>query len=139
MPGETDLSILLRSMQPILREGEYVFCSIDYQESNYPKLNPVCLFYEDEGLTLILRRDRADSVALSYTSVFGMITLSIHSSLEAVGFLAAITGKLDEHGISVNPVSAYYHDHLFVPVSRVDEVLKLLQEFSKGVIGELHR
>jgi hypothetical protein len=60
-----------------------------------------------------------------------MITLSIHSSLDAVGFLAAITAQLAEHGISVNVVSAYYHDHLFVTASRVDEVLKLLQEFSK--------
>lgn len=56
---------------------------------------------------------------------------SVHSSLSAVGFLAAITGKLAERGISVNPVSAYDHDHLFVPVSRSDEVMELLQEFSR--------
>ncbi len=120
-------------MQPVLCEGEYVFCSIDYQNSNYPELNPVCLFYEDEGLTLILRRECADATALPYTSVFRMITLSVHSSLDAVGFLAAITSKLGQHSISVNPVSAYYHDHLFVPASRVDEVMELLQELKKSI------
>lgn len=130
MSGETNLSILLKSMQPVLRDGEYVFCIIDHQDNNYSELNPVCLFYEDEGLTLILRRERADAIALPYTSVFRMITLSIHSSLDAVGFLAAVTNKLAEHSISVNPVSAYYHDHLFVPASRVDEVMELLEELS---------
>jgi hypothetical protein len=118
-------------MQPILRQGEYVFCSISHQENHYSNLDPVCLFREDEGLTLILDREQADAVSLSYTSVFRMITLSIHSSLEAVGFLAAITGKLADHNISVNPISAYYHDHLFVPAVRAQEAMELLQEFSK--------
>jgi hypothetical protein len=131
MSGETNLNILLQSMQPILRKGEYVFCSISHQDSRYSNLDPICLFKEDEGLTLILEREQADAAALSYTSVFCLITLSIHSSLEAVGFLAAITGKLAERGISVNPISAYYHDHLFVPASRALEAMELLQEFSK--------
>jgi len=131
MAGETDLTVLLRAMQPVLFKGEYVFCSIDYQRTNWLELNPVGFFREEEGLTLILLRERADNAALPYTSVFRMITLSVHSSLSAVGFLAAITGKLAERGISVNPVSAYYHDHLFVPASRSDEVIELLQEFSR--------
>lgn len=131
MLGETNLDILLRLMRPMLREGEYVFCSISHQDQRYSNLDPVCLFKEDEGLTLILDRQQADAAALPYTAIFCMITLSIHSSLEAVGFLAAITGKLAEHGISVNPISAYYHDHLFVPASRAQEAMELLKEFSR--------
>jgi uncharacterized protein len=131
MSGETNLNTLLRSMQPILCQGEYVFCSIDRGDNRYSQLNPVGMFRENEGITLILKRQEADAVALPYTAVFSMITLSVHSSLSAVGFLAAITSKLAEHSISVNPVSAYYHDHLFVPIDRTDEVMKLLQEFSR--------
>jgi uncharacterized protein len=130
MQAEAHLNTLLKSMQPTLREGEYVFCSVNQRDNDYLNLKPICTFREDEGLTLILSRNQADTAELTYTSVFRMITLSVHSSLEAVGFLAAITGKLAEHGISVNPVSAYYHDHLFVPSLRVDEVMKLLHEFS---------
>ena len=133
MSGETNLNTLLQSMQPILCQGEYVFCSISDRDNRYIQLNPVCTFKEDKGITLILRREQADAVALSYTAVFSMITLSVHSSLEAIGFLAAITGKLAQHNISVNPVSAYYHDHLFVPVSRTKEVMMLLQEFSSAI------
>lgn len=128
MAGETDLDILLKSMNPILHPEEYIFCTINHDPSLYLNLDPVCIFKETEGLTLILEREKADLNNFSYSSVFRMITLSIHSSLEAVGFLAAITSKLAEFGISVNPVSAYYHDHLFVPALRAQEVMNILQK-----------
>ena len=59
-----------------------------------------------------------------------MISLSVHSSLTAVGFLAAITARLAERGISVNPVSGFYHDHLFVPEDRADEAMDILSGFA---------
>ncbi|WP_236738880.1 ACT domain-containing protein [Chroogloeocystis siderophila] len=52
------------------------------------------------------------------------------TSLDAVEFLATITSKLAQYSISVNPVSAYYHDLLFVPAARAREVMQLLHEFS---------
>jgi hypothetical protein len=55
-----------------------------------------------------------------------MITLNIHSSLDAVGFLAAITARLASAGMGVNSVSAYFHDHLFVPAVRADEAMAIL-------------
>lgn len=130
MSGETNLSTLLHSMQPVLCEGEYVFCTMSHTDGYRSDLDPIGQFKEDEGLTLILDRKQADAAALPYTSAFCMITLSVHSSLEAVGFLAAVTSQLANRGISVNPVSAYYHDHLFVPNSRAQEAMGLLQELS---------
>lgn len=130
MPGETDLSILLKSMKPMLHDQDYVFCSIDHQNTSYLTFNPICMFREDEGLTLIVSRESADANHIPYSSTFRMITLSVHSSLEAVGFLATITSRLAMHGISVNPISAYYHDHLFIPASRADQVMELLQMLS---------
>ena len=53
--------------------------------------------------------------------------LEIHSSLEAVGFLAAILPPLAAAGIGVNPVSAFHHDHLFVPEQRAAEALAILE------------
>ena len=133
MSGETNLAILLKSMNPILQANEYVFCSLDKKvnESDWLQLSPIGMFREKEGLTLILNRDHADDANIFYTSTFRLITLSVHSSLDAVGFLATITSKLAEKGISVNPISAYYHDHLFVPVSRATEAMELLQILSK--------
>lgn len=61
-----------------------------------------------------------------------MVTLDVHSSLEAVGFMAAIATKLAEKGLSSNPVSAFYHDHLFVKEEEVDTVVGLLQDLAKS-------
>lgn len=129
MSGETDLSELLKSMNPVLRDGEYIFCSLDSQNADWLKLDPICVFREEEGLTLILDRQQASQANISYNSVFRLITLSVHSSLEAIGFLAAITQKLAEHEISVNAISAYYHDHLFIPTEKAEKAIELLREF----------
>jgi hypothetical protein len=59
-----------------------------------------------------------------------MITLNVHSSLEAVGFMAAVSAKLTEHGIGVNPVSGYHHDHCFVPLGKEQQAMKVLEELA---------
>jgi len=130
MTGETDLEVLLKSMKPALHEGEFVFCTMSPERAGELDLAPVCQFREDEGLTLILKRQQADSAGLPYEYISRMIALTVHSSLNSVGFLAVITSKLAEHGISVNPVSAYYHDYLFVPSEKALETMRLLAEFS---------
>lgn len=129
--GETDLGQLLTSMQPVLQPREYVFCSLPHPGSYSPSLEPIGWFREAEGVTLMLERQQADGAGLPYPAVFAMITLSVHSSLEAVGFMAAIATRLASHGISVNPVSAFYHDHLFVPAAQAKEAIALLHELSQ--------
>ncbi len=133
MTGETNVSTLLASMQPILHDGEYVFCTVAPSAMSSLAVSPVGQFLEAEGLTLILRRKEANREGLPYTYVARMITLSVHSSLSAVGFLAAIATALAQEGISVNPVSAYYHDHLFVPGDRADDALRTLTHLMQSV------
>src|SRR5206468_7870998 len=131
MPGERDLAMLLRNMKPEIHEGVFVFCSIPAEKEIPAALRPVHMFREREGTTFVVRREEAESAGLSYQFASRLITLTVHSSLEAVGFLAAITGRLAEAGISVNAVSAFYHDHLFVPDDRADEALRHLQDMSR--------
>ena len=131
MPGEGNLKTLLQNMRPEMQEGIFVFCSVPEDQEIPATLKPVQIFREREGTTLIVRREEAEAAGLSHQFASRMITLTVHSSLEAVGFLAAITGRLAEAGISVNAVSAFYHDHLFVPEHRADEALHLLQDMSK--------
>jgi hypothetical protein len=61
-----------------------------------------------------------------------MITLNVHSSLEAVGFMAAVTNVLTEQKIGCNPVSGYFHDHLFVPLGREEDALAALTKLASS-------
>ena len=130
MPGERNLEALLQNMMPEMHEGVFVFCSMSKDKEIPAALRPVHIFREREGTAFIIRREEAEAAGLPYQFASRLITLTVHSSLEAVGFLAAITGRLAEAGISVNPVSAFYHDHLFVPEHRAEEALHLLQNMS---------
>ena len=130
MPGERDLKTLLLNMKPEMHDGVFVFCSVAKDAEIPATVEPKCVFREREGTTLILRQEETESAALPHQFPSRLITLTVHSSLEAVGFLAAITDRLAEAGISVNAVSAFHHDHLFVPQHRADEALQLLQNMS---------
>lgn len=128
MVGETDLSKLLQSMQPELRAEEFVFCTVPPDQLSKLAARPISLFYEKEGISLILSRQQADRQKIPYHYPCRLITLTVHSSLNAVGFLATVTQALAAWGISVNPVSAYYHDHLLVPADRVEDAMNCLNQ-----------
>ena len=127
MTGETDLKKLLASMTPELLSGTFVFATLAPGVPQPEGLKPMMLFREREGITLILREEEAQAAGLEAAFRCRMVTLNIHSSLEAVGFLAAITTRLATAGMGVNPVSALFHDHLFVPADRAEEAMELLQ------------
>lgn len=129
MVGINNLEILLKSMKPELIDGEFIFATT--KDDNYNKLNPILIFKESEGTTIIIKKDSADKNKIKYENTFAMITLTVHSDLNAIGFLAVITKKLAESGISVNAISAYYHDHLFVSYSKRLEAMKALKSILK--------
>src|SRR5262245_50367692 len=130
MSGETNLQKLLGSMSPELLPGVFVFATLPSGTPNPAGLNPIMSFREREGDTLILPEREANAAGLSSAFRSRMITLNIHSSLDAVGFLAAITARLAAAGMGVNPVSAYFHDHLFVPAERADEAIAILADIA---------
>lgn len=130
MSGITDLDELLRSMSPKLVEAEFVFCTVYGVLTDYVELNPVATFIEPEGLTLVLEKSAAENNGLSFEGSYRQITLTVHSSLEAVGLTAAVASKLASKGISANVIAAYYHDHIFVQTSKAEAAVSALEEFS---------
>ncbi len=128
MTSERDLNRLLADMQPMLDPETFVFCTVPSGAFLPADINPVQIFREREGKTLILPCTEAEAAGLDCQFPCRMITLNVHSALDAVGFLAAVTSLLASAGISVNAVSAYHHDHLFVPAERADEAMRLLGE-----------
>jgi hypothetical protein len=131
MSGETDLKRLLAEMEPMLHDGEYVYCTVEGRAAAWFALEPIGTFRENEGITLILERARAEAAGLSYGPVLRLITLSVHSALEAVGLTAAVSGALTQAGISANVVAAYYHDHIFVPAADAKMAVEVLQTLSR--------
>ncbi len=130
MAGETDLKTLLRSMRPELQPGVMVFATLRPGGNLPDGAAPVMTFREREGWTCILTEEVARKAGIAGAFRCRMITLNVHSSLEAVGFLAAITTRLAKAGMGVNPVSGYYHDHLFVPEERAEEAMTLLRDLA---------
>ena len=129
MSGQTDLEQLIASMEPILSDEVYVFVTVT-QDRIPPGLAPRMQFREAEGVTLIVTREEAVLHGLQAVFASRMITLNVHSSLEAVGFMAAISNALAAAKISVNPVSGFYHDHLFVPEAQAQNALSALHALS---------
>jgi uncharacterized protein len=130
VPGETDLQKLLHELKPELNNGEYVFCTVKFLQLAID-INPLCLFQEREAITIIISKQQADEAALPYSAVCAWITLTIHSSLEAVGLTAAVSKALTEANISCNIVAAYYHDHIFVPIQDASRALDTLLQLTK--------
>lgn len=130
MAGERDLDTLLAAMQPRLLAGEFVFCSVPgmgYRDLE--ALQPLACYRENEGLSMLLPRPAAELHRLEFETVFKGITLTVHSSLDAVGFTAAVATKLAAAGIPANVIAAYYHDHVFVPAEMAGKAMQCLGTF----------
>jgi hypothetical protein len=123
MSGESDFTRLLQSMSPQHRAGRFVFATVDQRPDDIEVLASVV---ESEGLSLVVHQEDADRLQLRYDFVAGWITLQVHSALAAVGLTAVVSTALADAGISCNVVAGYHHDHLLVPLERVDEALTVL-------------
>lgn len=131
MSGERDLATLLRTLKVRLAPDTYLFATLP--DRALPEgLRPLMRFEEAEGTTLILRREEATAHGIAGEFPCRMLTLDVHSSLEAVGFIAHIGRVLAEAGLGVNPVAGFYHDHLFLPEDRAEEALALLEGIAQS-------
>ena len=111
----------MSDLDPVRRPGEFVFVA---------GADPVAaeaIVREDEGLTVVLARERADELGLPYGYVAAWITLRVDSTLEQVGLTALFSRALADAGISCNVLAGLHHDHLLVPADRADEAVELLR------------
>jgi len=107
----------------VLDETQYGF---ETSPGTQPPLDDAfALIREAEGVTIV--RPGAG---------WARITLTIHSSLEAVGLTAAVAAALAARGISTNMIAAFHHDHVFVPWDRRDEAMAALKAISQSPLPE---
>ncbi|KAM3430808.1 hypothetical protein NHJ13734_007575 [Beauveria thailandica] len=130
-PGEKSLDRLLATLTSVLHPETYVFTTLD-ETASLPRLDQVqLLFRESEGITVIVSKRYAEENEMDYFFPSRMITLNVTSSLEAVGFMAVISTRLATLEMGVNPVSGFYHDHLFVPEDRAAEAVEELNRLAE--------
>ena len=110
-PGERDLDRLLATLAPVLAPVEYAFAAHD---GGVLPDGTFALIREAEGDGIVVERDGGG---------WARITLTVHSSLEAVGLSAELTRRLTARGIAANVIAGLRHDHVFVPWDRRAEAL----------------
>jgi hypothetical protein len=127
MSPVSDLSVLLKTLEPALNPGVFVFASVKEGHAIDPAVI-VASIREPEGLSVIT--SEADAAASGLTALFkcAWITLTVNSALDAVGLTAAFARALGSAGISCNVVAGAYHDHIFVPLESAQMAMQVLRK-----------
>jgi uncharacterized protein len=131
MTDSHDLMHLLRSMDPALNPGSYVFVTLPAGQSLSPN-DIVASIREPEGVSAVVAADVAQREGLPSQFQCAWITLTVHSALDAVGLTGAFSMALGSAGISCNVVAGAFHDHIFVPVERANDALGVLRALQVG-------
>jgi hypothetical protein len=127
-PGLTDLRALLAALDPELDPVPKRFLHASHEKARERVADALMMFREAEGTTLIVDVEEDDLG--NERMLWARITLRVQSSLTAVGMMAAVSAALAKRGIPCNPVSAFLHDHLFVPWERRDDALDALSHLT---------
>ena len=127
----SDLTLLLRSMEPRLNPGGYVFATVP-AGTDLAGIAAIATFREAEGVTVVAEESEAARAKLSIQFRAAWITLAVHSDLQAVGLTAAFAATLAEANISCNIMAAVHHDHIFVPIEAAGAALERLRALQRG-------
>lgn len=135
MSGETDLAVILSTLEARCDGVEYGYATLPRDAMLPAGIEPVCTFLEDEGLTVVAPATVLDGAGIDQQTGWARLTLTIHTSLDAIGVTAVIAAALAQAGISANVVAAYYHDHVFVPWDRRGEAIAALENLRRSAEG----
>jgi len=127
----SDLAELLRTLRPVLNDGNYVFAVLPH-DAEISALEPLATFRENEGVTVVVEEERAQLAGLRVLFRAAWITLTVHSDLQAVGLTAAVAGALTRSSISCNIIAAAHHDHVFVPAESARAALEALRALQRA-------
>ena len=132
----SDLSVLLKTLEPALNPGVFVFASVKDGHAIDDPTVIVASIREPEGLSVVTSEADAELAGLNVLFRCAWITLTVNSALDAVGLTAAFASALGRAGISCNVVAGAYHDHIFVPLESAQPAMQVLRQLqADGGIG----
>ena len=127
-----ELSLMLKQLAPQLMDGEYVFCHYpDVSHVVFSELQPLCVFQEREGSSLIIEKQIAQEYKIEFATCYRAILLQVYSSLDAVGLTASVSTALAAQGISANMIAAFHHDYILIPSDDADKAIEILSSLSR--------
>jgi len=127
-PRIRETHAMLRALRPVLDGQSYVFGSTADDAVLAAALpDALGVFREEEGVTLILEREKAEALGFDVGLPMRRIVLTVHSALDGVGLTAAVSSALAAESIPCNVVAAFHHDHIFVPADRAERALTILE------------
>lgn len=135
-PGETDLDRLLEGLAVARRPGTYRYVEVARPDPEQ-LADAEAVIREGDTTTLVVRagsgpgRPACGDVLLDVA----WLTLTVPSSLEAVGLTAAVAAALAGAGIACNVLAGARHDHLLVPVEQADQAERVLASGVRAVPG----
>jgi hypothetical protein len=124
-PGETDLDKMLATLSVERRPGVFTYVAVRVPT---PGLLAAAhgMVTEGELTTLVLPVEAAERAGLPVELEMAWLSLTVQSSLEAVGLTAAFSAKLGKVGIPCNVLAGFQHDHILVPVERAQQAIDVL-------------
>lgn len=123
------LQKMLASLAVERRAGVFTYVAVEVPT---PGLLAAAHAMVTEGTltTLVLPVESARRAGLPIVIELAWLSLTVQSSLEAVGLTAAFSKILGDAGISCNVLAGYQHDHILVPIERADDAIAALRPVS---------
>jgi len=117
---------MLASLDVERRPGVFTFVAVDVPT---PELLAAshAVVAEATSTTLVLPVESARRAGLPVVVEMAWLSLTVESSLEAVGLTAAFSKVLGDDGIPCNVLAGFHHDHLLVPVDRAGDAIAALR------------
>jgi hypothetical protein len=124
-PGETDLETMLATLAVERRPGVFTYITV---ESVQPELlaEAHATITEGSSTSVVVPIEVAQLEGHAVEVGLAWLSLTVQSSLEAVGLTAHVSSCLAAEGIACNVLAGYHHDHLLVPVERADDAIAAL-------------
>ncbi len=124
-PGETDLDLMLATLAVQRRPGVFTYIAVEVPTTGLIAAAHAVI-KEGRLTTIVLPVEAAERAGQKPTGQFAWLTLTVQSSLDAVGLTAAISARLTAVDISCNVLAGYHHDHVLVPLDRIDDAIAAL-------------